>query len=110
LAANFGAGLPSLFRSRHRRIFAGKGLMVFGFVSVERGEVNRFIERDRFRGLRSPAPAPTVKEQHERPEDLPCHGLERLKQHRAAGGNRAAVVGGLSRIDLTCCWSEFRKW
>jgi hypothetical protein len=57
-----------------------------------------------------PRRPPTVKEQHEGPEYLPRHGLERLKQHRAAGGNRAAVVGGLSRIDLTCCWSEFRKW
>jgi hypothetical protein len=94
MAAKFGAGLPSLFDSRHRRIVAGK--------------VNRFVGRDRFRGLRSPAPAPTVKEQHQRLEDLPRHGLQRLKQHRAAGGNRA-VVGGLSRIDLTCCWSEFRK-
>jgi hypothetical protein len=96
MAAKFGAGLPSLFDSRHRRIVAGK--------------VNRFIGRDRFRGSRSPAPAPTIKEQHQRPEYLPRHGLEGLKQHRAAGGHRAGILGGLSRIDLTCCWSEFRKW
>jgi hypothetical protein len=60
--AKFGAGLPSLFDSRHRRIVGGK--------------VNRFIGRDRFRGLRTSAPAPTIKEQHQRPEDLPRHGLK----------------------------------
>jgi hypothetical protein len=106
LAAKFGAGLPSFVRSRHRRIFAGEGLMVFCFFSVQRGEVNRFIARYRFRCLGSSAPAPTTKEQHQRPEHLPRHGLERLKQHHAPAGNRAGGVG-LSGIDFTCCVSEF---